>query len=73
MKKLYEAPRLLIHGTVSEITAASLDSKKNDFIYGTALGTQPSNGGSFDACVTTNLETCRNQAGAQGRSSQLRQ
>jgi hypothetical protein len=73
MKKLYAAPRLLNHGTVSEITAESLDSNKSDFIYGTALGTQSGNGGSFDACVTQDLQTCRKQAGAQGRSSQLRQ
>ncbi|MDF5716550.1 MAG: lasso peptide [Rhizonema sp. NSF051] len=72
MKRTYKAPSLTSHGTVSKITAASLDSGKSDLLYGTSRGTVPGNGGSFDACVTADQESCRNAAGAAGRSGNLR-
>lgn len=72
MKTSYQAPKLITHGTVSEITAASLNSGKEDFIFGTVLGTQPGNGGSFDACVTPDRQSCVNQAASQGRTNRLR-
>ena len=54
MKKFYEAPKLMNHGTVSSITEASVTGSKKDMVFGEdeneIPGTQTTTG-SFDACT----------------------
>ncbi|MBW4630354.1 MAG: lasso peptide [Iphinoe sp. HA4291-MV1] len=52
MKKTYEAPKLLNHGSISEITALTGGSNRTDFLFGTDGQTALSSSqGSLDACI----------------------
>ncbi|NEU76653.1 lasso RiPP family leader peptide-containing protein [Hassallia byssoidea VB512170] len=52
MKKSYEAPQLVKHGSVSNITAYSFDSKDGDVFYGQTNATNQNGTGSLNACIT---------------------
>jgi hypothetical protein len=53
MKKAYEAPQLLTHGSIEKITEISQDSNSKDFLFGPpSASTIVIEGvGSFDACI----------------------
>ncbi|GAB1545532.1 hypothetical protein NUACC21_82080 [Scytonema sp. NUACC21] len=52
MKKVYEAPKLLNHGSISEITALTGGSTRTDFLFGAnGQPTGITDQGSFDACI----------------------
>ncbi|WP_017317178.1 lasso peptide [Mastigocladopsis repens] len=52
MKKTYQTPKLLNHGSVSEITALTGGSNRTDFLFGTdGQTTLASASGSLDACI----------------------
>ncbi len=53
MKKIYEAPALITHGNVTNITALSGGTDRTDFLFGTnGQATGISGHGSLDACLT---------------------
>jgi hypothetical protein len=61
MKRAYTTPRLVNHGSVSEITEANFANKNTDYIFGTVLGNNPppqGPGGSLDACVSKDIKKC---------------
>ena len=58
MKRSYEAPKLINHGTVSNLTAASSESAPSDFVFGEqgeVIGTIT---GTLDACSFGDMRQC---------------
>lgn len=50
MRKLYTSPVLIVHGTVQHLTAASVDSDRQDRIFDAAGVQTGSDIGSLDQC-----------------------
>jgi hypothetical protein len=51
MKKLYAAPQLLKHGSVSDITAYTFDSMDFDILFGVTDAQNQPGQGSLNACI----------------------
>ncbi|MGB3636516.1 MAG: lasso RiPP family leader peptide-containing protein [Rivularia sp. (in: cyanobacteria)] len=58
MKKFYEAPKLINHGTVSSITEASRNGSPVDTVFGEDSLPVGNLTGSLDACTSGDLVDC---------------
>jgi len=54
MKETYETPKLIVHGTVEEMTQAFGSASAADTIYYSPWGSFPGAGGSQDGVVVPN-------------------
>lgn len=50
MKQNYESPQVVVHGSVSELTAASNDSDRQDRIFNASGQLNGTGAGSLDQC-----------------------
>jgi hypothetical protein len=58
MKKIYEAPKLVNHGTVSNITAFTFQPGPQDTFFSGGVAVTEGTG-SYDGCVTADGKVCK--------------
>jgi hypothetical protein len=66
MKKLYVTPQLFKHGSVSDITAYTLDSLDFDILFGVTDTSNQQGQGSLNACIQQNGQCINPNASGPG-------